>query len=157
MFSFIKMFIIFFFFKIRGLVDCIVKSLSCVWLFATLWTVAYQALQSMEFSRQEYWSGLKTKRKVSGKLVPKHNASVCYVKWRRNDCFQLQTLLKINLKTKWMAYHCSFSGGFGRSNSILACILCFRDHLLACSHFPGYLKWLRMYDLIIAWLDIWND
>ena len=35
-----------------------VKSLSCVWLFATPWTVAYQAPQSMGFSRQEYWSGL---------------------------------------------------------------------------------------------------
>ena len=35
-----------------------VKSLSRVWLFVTLWTVAYQAPQSMEFSRQEYWSGL---------------------------------------------------------------------------------------------------
>ena len=35
-----------------------VKSLSRVWLFATPWTVAYQALQSMGFSRQEYWSGL---------------------------------------------------------------------------------------------------
>ena len=34
------------------------KSLSCVQLFVTLWTVAYQAPQSMEFSRQEYWSGL---------------------------------------------------------------------------------------------------
>ena len=29
-----------------------------VWLFATLWTVAHQAPQSMRFSRQEYWSGL---------------------------------------------------------------------------------------------------
>ena len=35
-----------------------VKSLSCVRLFATPWTIAYQAPQSMEFSRQEYWSGL---------------------------------------------------------------------------------------------------
>ena len=35
-----------------------VKSLSHVRLFATPWTVAYQAPQSMEFSRQEYWSGL---------------------------------------------------------------------------------------------------
>ena len=35
-----------------------VKSLSCVQLFATPWTVAYQAPPSMEFSRQEYWSGL---------------------------------------------------------------------------------------------------
>ena len=32
--------------------------LSHVWLFATLWTVACQAPQSMEFSRQEYWSRL---------------------------------------------------------------------------------------------------
>ena len=35
-----------------------VKSLSRVWLFATPWTVAYQAPPSMEFSRQAYWSGL---------------------------------------------------------------------------------------------------
>ena len=34
------------------------KSLSCVQLFATLWTVAHQAPLSMGFSRQEYWSGL---------------------------------------------------------------------------------------------------
>ena len=35
-----------------------VKSLSCVRLFATPWTVIYQAPPSMGFSRQEYWSGL---------------------------------------------------------------------------------------------------
>ena len=35
-----------------------VKSFSRVRLFVTPWTVAYQAPQSMEFSRQEYWSGL---------------------------------------------------------------------------------------------------
>ena len=35
-----------------------VKSLSFVQLFETLWTVAYQAPPSMEFSRQEHWSGL---------------------------------------------------------------------------------------------------
>ena len=34
------------------------KLLSHVWLFVTPWTVAYQAPPSMEFSRQEYWSGL---------------------------------------------------------------------------------------------------
>ena len=32
--------------------------LSYVRLFVTPWTVDYQAPQSMEFSRQEYWSGL---------------------------------------------------------------------------------------------------
>ena len=34
------------------------KSLSRVRLFVTPWTVAHQAPPSMEFSRQEYWSGL---------------------------------------------------------------------------------------------------
>ena len=35
-----------------------VKSLSCVQLFVTPWTVAYQVLPSMGFPRQEYWSEL---------------------------------------------------------------------------------------------------
>ena len=35
-----------------------VKSISCVRLFATPWTVAYHAPPSVGFSRQEYWSGL---------------------------------------------------------------------------------------------------
>ena len=35
-----------------------VKLLSRVRLFATPWTVAHEAPPSMEFSRQEYWSGL---------------------------------------------------------------------------------------------------
>ena len=35
-----------------------VKLLSRVRLFATPWTAAYQALPSMGFSRQEYWSGV---------------------------------------------------------------------------------------------------
>ena len=39
-------------------VEVKVKSLSRIRLFATSWTAAYQAPQSMEFSRQEYWSGL---------------------------------------------------------------------------------------------------
>ena len=34
------------------------QSLNRVQLFATPWTVARQALLSMEFSQQEYWSGL---------------------------------------------------------------------------------------------------
>ena len=35
-----------------------VKSLSCVQLCATLWSVAHQASLSMGVSRQEYWGGL---------------------------------------------------------------------------------------------------
>ena len=37
---------------------CVCVLLSHVWLFATPWTVACQASLSMEFSRQEHWSGL---------------------------------------------------------------------------------------------------
>ena len=33
------------------------QSLSHVQFFATTWTVVHQAPLSMEFSRQEYWSG----------------------------------------------------------------------------------------------------
>ena len=35
-----------------------VKALSCVWLFATLWTIAQQAPLSMGFFKQEYWHRL---------------------------------------------------------------------------------------------------
>ena len=35
-----------------------VKSLSCVRLFAILWSIAYQVSLSMGFSRQGYWSAL---------------------------------------------------------------------------------------------------
>ena len=38
--------------------SCVYEALNRVWLFATPWTVAYQAPLSMEFFRQEYWSEL---------------------------------------------------------------------------------------------------
>ena len=37
---------------------CLLSCFSYVRLFATPWTIAHQAFLSMEFSRQEYWSGL---------------------------------------------------------------------------------------------------
>ena len=37
---------------------CMLSHFSCIQLFETPWTVADQAPLSMEFSRQEYWSGL---------------------------------------------------------------------------------------------------
>ena len=46
--------------KIIDACVCVLCSvtLSHVRLFTTPWTAAYQAPLSMEFSRQEYWSGL---------------------------------------------------------------------------------------------------
>ena len=49
------------FLKLRMCVLCVcvyVQSVVYVQLFATTWTVAHQAPLSMEFFRQEYWSGL---------------------------------------------------------------------------------------------------
>ena len=50
------------YYRLLSRVLCAVQSysyaLNCVQLFATLWTVAHQAPLSMEFSSQEYWSGL---------------------------------------------------------------------------------------------------
>ena len=40
------------------LIIAVVRSLSCVWIFVTPWTVVHQAPLSMGFSRQESWSGL---------------------------------------------------------------------------------------------------
>ena len=37
---------------------CVLSCFSSVWLFVTLWTVAYPSPLSLGFSRQEYWSGL---------------------------------------------------------------------------------------------------
>ena len=37
---------------------CVLNHFRCVQLFATIWTIACQALLSVRFSRQEYWNGL---------------------------------------------------------------------------------------------------
>ena len=47
--------------RAEGVCVCVcvcVHVLSCVQPFAGPWTIAHQAPLSMEFSRQEYWSGL---------------------------------------------------------------------------------------------------
>ena len=38
--------------------QCVLSRFSHIQLFATLWTTTHQTPLSMEFSRQEYWSGL---------------------------------------------------------------------------------------------------
>ena len=37
---------------------CLLSGFNRVWFFVTPWTVVHQAPLSMEFSRQEHWSGL---------------------------------------------------------------------------------------------------
>ena len=38
-------------------IELVLSRFSCVWLFATLWTVAHQSPLSMGFSKQEHWTG----------------------------------------------------------------------------------------------------
>ena len=60
------------------------KSLSRVWLFATPWTIAYQAPQSIGFSRQEYWSGVPlplSVQTICSKSFSNTKYLVCLMKW----------------------------------------------------------------------------
>ena len=45
-------------FYVTKCILCVLSGFRYVWLFAILWTVACQAPLCMEFSKQEYWSGL---------------------------------------------------------------------------------------------------
>ena len=55
-----------------------VKSLSCFRLFATPWSVAYQAPPSMGFSRQEYWSRVPLPSPMDG-------ARDCHIEWSKSE------------------------------------------------------------------------
>ena len=43
--------------EVDGFLELSCLLLSCIQFFGTPWTIAHQALPSIEFSRQEYWSG----------------------------------------------------------------------------------------------------
>ena len=77
-----------------------VKSLGRVWLFATPWTTAYQALPSMGFSRQEYWSG-----------VPSPFLRICYFK-AKFYCFQTKGPIK-SINQQYSS-SCRFGCSWGR-------------------------------------------
>ena len=53
-----------------------------VWLFVTPWTVAHEAPLSMEFSRQEYWSGLSSSRGFSRSRDQTHISCVFWTGWQ---------------------------------------------------------------------------
>ena len=94
-----------------------VKSLSCVQLFATPWSAAYQAPLSMGFSRQEYWSGVPLysayKLNKQGDNIqpwrtpfPIWNQSVCSMS-SSNCCFL--TCIQISQEAGQVVwYHISF-------------------------------------------------
>ena len=62
-----------------------VKLLIHVRLFATPWTVAYQAPPTMGFSRQEYWSGVPLPSQAAGKYQIFNSNNSCLYKVRNMD------------------------------------------------------------------------
>ena len=68
-----------------------VKLLSCVRLFETPWTVAYNAPLSMGFSRQEYWSGVPFPS-------PPQNKNICQLLVLPCTSFMTKTLKILNLQ-----------------------------------------------------------
>ena len=62
---------------LASLVCVYAQFLSCDQLFATPWTIAHQAPLSMEFSRQEYWSGVAMSSSRASSL-PRDQTHVSY-------------------------------------------------------------------------------
>ena len=74
----------------------VVKSLSRVRLFVTLWTVAYQASPSMGFSRQEYWSGLPFPS--PGDLPDRDRTQVFHIGGRPFNLWATREALPMNIQ-----------------------------------------------------------
>ena len=74
-----------------------VKSLSCVRLFTTPWTAAYQAPPSMGFSRQEYWSGVPLTR------MGAFNSDDHYIYYCRQESLRRNGVAIIDSKRVWNA------------------------------------------------------
>ena len=54
---------------VMGLSCAVLSRFCCVWLCATLWTIACQAPLSLGFSKQEYWSGLPCPPWIQGSRI----------------------------------------------------------------------------------------
>ena len=83
-----------------------VKSLSRVWLFTTPGTAAYQALPSVGFSRQEYWSGMPLPSPgilyKTSKFYPVKIFVLFYTTFNAQFCVALRIMLRIqDLSSGW--------------------------------------------------------
>ena len=108
------------------------KSLSRVRLFATPWTVAHQASQSMGFSRQEYWSGLPF-------------PSPTHLLWGRKESgkWKVKSLSHVRLfVTPWTAaYQASQSMGFSRQEHWSGLSFPSPKHMTDLGKFSKWMTW----------------
>ena len=72
-----------------------VESLSHVRLFVTPWTVAYQVLPSMEFSKQEYLSGLPFSSPEDLPIEPRDWTQLPHIAGRRFTVWATKEALMI--------------------------------------------------------------
>ena len=82
-----------------------VKSLSCVRLFATPWTVAYQVSPSMGFSWQEYWSGLPFPS-PGDSSQPRNQTQVSYIAGRHFTLWTTREARRKVLYIKCLSQSC---------------------------------------------------
>ena len=111
---------------------CMLSHFSHVQLCATLWTVACQAPLSMEFSRQEYWSGLTflspgdlsdsgiepVSTALTEKAMAPHSSTLAWqIPWTEEPG-KLQSMLRIR-QTEQLHFHFSLSCiGEGNGNPL---------------------------------------
>ena len=138
-----------------------VKSLSCVSLFATPWTVAHQGTLSMGFSWQEYWRGLPfpppgdlhdpqidkynmlespqthPQTPVHGKTVFHETGVWCSKHWK-----PLPSMTSLCLKT-------------GVSTLGYECISGWKLAVTPSSHEWGSFVWEQMFLLVWSWVQRW--
>ena len=81
------------------------KSLSCVLLFVTPWTVAYQTPPSMGFSRQEYWSGLPLPSPPAYAGSHKELDTTERLNNNTSLCLQIKVVLGLGISWPWTKEH----------------------------------------------------
>ena len=117
-----------------------VKSLSHVQLFATPWTAAYQAPPSMEFSRQEYWSGVPLPSpKIPSRFTQKKSKSTSFSLgwWNLNIPFiPVQSLRCVWLFATLWTTACQASLSITNSQNLLKLMsiksVMLSNHLILC-------------------------
>ena len=109
-----------------------IQLLSHVWLFATPWIAAYQAPQSIGFSRQEYWSGvpLPSPQWLYRPLLLWITIINCILLFFRD-------LKNVNLNV------CLFSGIVNQSVQSLSCVWLFATPWIAAYQAPPSMGFSR--------------
>ena len=139
-----------------------VKSLNRVWLFATPWTVAYQASLSMGFSRQEYISFSRGSSRPRDQTRVSLIGGRCFNLWEVCCCSVAKSYL-----TLWTAAH-QASLSFNISQSLLKFMSTLStmpsNHFILCHpllFLPAVLPSIRVFSnesvLCIRWPKYWSS